>query len=550
MKNRKLLMLSLLIIVMIFALAAAGCSSNSANDSKNDPPKKNDTKTNDTKTNDTKKPETAADPFEKHYEISLTYPDITNHIKPDDRDEVLKLIEEKFNITLKPVAISWSDYMEKTRLWAASGQLPDVVFSAATDSNLYKTWVDQGIVKKIPDDLSNYPHIEEIMNLNDVKGFRGEDGSMHFIPRQLAEQNELPQDRSFFIRKDWAIALGYDNWQNPQSNEELNNMLMDIAKNNPDGKGNAVGVTTHTVGFLGPSMLINQFPQQGYWLQEDGEYIHPALSSQQIDLLKSMRKLYHDGVLDKDFALPNLDAIAKFAQGQSAALIYQSKNAVNVETSWNSIENNGPFAESVGLVYLPMADDGNYYLPSFYTFWSETLINPKVDDEKMQRILALYDFLLSPEGQILTMYGFEDIDYKMEGEKLVIIRDRDAEGNIPGLGTKYPSTDTLRFLATWGADRRHGNEELPGGWAPETYKMSQDYLKHYLEIGTPIGINWEVNAFVKTLPTPGGSVDLNAELVRVIVGTDDIGKMWEEVINKLYQAGLQDQMDAVNARFK
>ena len=41
-------------------------------------------------------------------------------------DEVLSQIEEKLNIKIKPMNVTWDDYMQKIQLWASSGSLPDV----------------------------------------------------------------------------------------------------------------------------------------------------------------------------------------------------------------------------------------------------------------------------------------------------------------------------------------------------------------------------------------------------------------------------------------
>ena len=41
-------------------------------------------------------------------------------------DEVLSQIEEKLNIKIKPMNVTWDDYMQKIQLWASSGSLPDM----------------------------------------------------------------------------------------------------------------------------------------------------------------------------------------------------------------------------------------------------------------------------------------------------------------------------------------------------------------------------------------------------------------------------------------
>ena len=45
------------------------------------------------------------------------------------------------------------------------------------------------------------------------------------------------------------------------------------------------------------------------------------------------------------------------------------------------------------------------------------MINADVDDKKLDRILRIYDWLLSPEAKDLYDYGIEGKDYTKEGDK-------------------------------------------------------------------------------------------------------------------------------------
>ena len=73
--------------------------------------------------------EGAADPrYEEHMEISVAYWQIDEALKNRGDDDVLKALEEKFNITIVPCNITWDDYYSRIRLWAETGE-PLPVFS-------------------------------------------------------------------------------------------------------------------------------------------------------------------------------------------------------------------------------------------------------------------------------------------------------------------------------------------------------------------------------------------------------------------------------------
>ena len=81
-------------------------------------------------------------------------------------DTVYNDLAKKFNITIKPVQITWNDWQEKAKVWAASKQLPDIFADAVAtdDTGLYVSWAKQGVIKAIPDDLSAYPNLQKIFS--------------------------------------------------------------------------------------------------------------------------------------------------------------------------------------------------------------------------------------------------------------------------------------------------------------------------------------------------------------------------------------------------
>ena len=78
-------------------------------------------------------------------------------------DTVYNDLTKKFNITIKPVQITWNDWQEKAKVWAASKQLPDM-FANEVDLGLYQTWAKQGVIKPLPDDLSPYPNLKKLFS--------------------------------------------------------------------------------------------------------------------------------------------------------------------------------------------------------------------------------------------------------------------------------------------------------------------------------------------------------------------------------------------------
>jgi putative aldouronate transport system substrate-binding protein len=537
--------LSLGIAVLLLAGLVSACGGNKNNETKQEP-STSASATQPAESSAGASPSASAEnPYAEHIDLSVGFPDIQNYMSGKD-DAMLKFIEERFNITIKPVNFTWSDYGEKGKLWAASSQLPDLMFSSEMDTDLANKWAEQGITRYMPQDISKYPNIEKLMNMPDVQGYFT-DGGISFLPRPLATRAEIPNDRNLFVRKDWMQKLGYTS--DPDSYEKLKAMVTDFVKKNPDGRKDVAGIAIN-YAWLG-NLFQNAAPTSGWYVKSNGKWMPSAMAPEMLDFVKLLRDFYQSGLIDRDFAVPNQDADGKFAQGKAGILLGQAKNMNQLEEKWKQYNPNVKFEDAVGIIKPVPAADGNQYLFSYYSFWSGTVIKADVDDKKMDRVLSLYDYLLSPEGRKLSMYGFEGTDWKMDGDALVITREKDASGNLAALSSKYPSADLFASLAAWvGYEGSiYGNKDHPGV-SDYTYNTRTKHEEEMLAIGKPIGINWKVNAFVSTVPRTVAKVDVNAEMTKIMTSKDnDVDKQWSAVVKKIEQ-NEKEVMDQVNEKFK
>ena len=83
-----------------------------------------------------------------------------------------------------------------------------------------------------------------------------------------------------------------------------------------------------------------------------------------------------------------------------------------------------------------------------------TLFNYDISDTKMEKVLDLLDYLLSPEGTRLAIYGKEGYDYTMEGDKVVLSEMGWEKGQDGKYGPKVNGAKYLRYMATLGNDTK------------------------------------------------------------------------------------------------
>ncbi len=120
-----------------------------------------------------------------------------------------------------------------------------------------------------------------------------------------------------------------------------------------------------------------------------------------------MSRAYKEGVLDKDF-ITNTNFNEKYAQGKVgfADMHYQFSQQTNQQ-----LQTISPGAEFVELS-PPMGTNGSRGNSTPTSGTIKVVLSKDVDDEKRDRILELFDWWVSPEGEDILKKGIENIHYK------------------------------------------------------------------------------------------------------------------------------------------
>lgn len=548
-KMRKVVSVLIAALLMVSMLAACSKGSNQNSGATSKP-----VQTNSSETTTPEETANAEDRFKDPMEISIGYWEIGSAFQQPEKDDLLQFLQKKFNITIKPRQVGWADYMEKYKVWAASGDLPDISsINIANDNRaLYNSWTSQGVVRTLPDDLSQYPNLSKGLESADVQAMKT-NGKFYMYPRLTYPTPDVWQgDRAILVRKDWMEKLGISD---PKNFDEFSKMLKSFAEKDPDGnnKQDTVGLESHSMAHL-TYLAISTLPQYatGSWLQEDGKWIPSYASKQFPEVLQQFRQLVTDNAIDKDFAiLKGNEALDKFAQGHAGAFSYAVSplNLKVLTDAWDKYNPDKKFTDNVKVLPLWPAADGNVYHFSGRTPWSESYFSKNVDDKKMDRILSLYDYLVSPEGQILTTYGIEGKDYTKDGDTFVITRPKDEKTDQPlALAVSYPSLATLGTLVTWAQEKSYVDNDI------NKVNFGADNLKFaiaefdYLTTNTkPIDQNFIINS-ISTPAKDGLSYNVGDDVIKIMLSKEDPTKMWQDLIKGYNTKGLTEAITELNAK--
>lgn len=353
----------------------------------------------------------------------------------DPDDPILEKLEEETGVRLIPQNVTWDDAEQKIQLWATNGQLPDIFAGDFVTKSFYGNWIEQGVIRALPDDLSAYPNLAEHMQMERAPGSR-RDGKLYMIPRTTyGDITYSVLDRNVVYRWDLAQAAGVT--KEPETYEEFCDMIKAIIEADPEGKS-VSGMTQALPELIGGFV----YPYAGIidkkWVADEGGQFVPSYFADRDALVSAMqfaRDMYTDGVIEKDIALAKLETSKeKYLQGQSAAMVFAWSGPagleVNLANDYDALYGEGSFLEDNRVAKLYPSEDGNKYYFVDTEAWSESYISANVDDEKMAAICKLFDYLYSEEGQRLVYCGIEGEDYDIVDGEVVHARWRQSDGEV------------------------------------------------------------------------------------------------------------------------
>lgn len=497
--------------------------------------------------------------FKDHQNIRVAFWDIQDMVSDEKEDALLNYIEKTFNVTFEPISVGWSDYKEKYQIMSATGSLPDVFanITISSSDNNYSSSLNNLIISKsirsLPDDLSDYSNIREII---DKCGNIQINGLNYVIPRISFQDKILgSSDAAMLIRKDWMQKLGLSQ---PKSLEEFINLVCAFAGNDPDGNGkkDTIGYNVNNRTALGKWVMLGIAPECNVynWIETDQGYIPSFITDDFKKVVTAYRTLYERGGLDPDFYTKKpSDAVHDFAIGRLGALEYKSSpsSIMELKSMWEMYQDT-PFEDCVDVLPIFPADDGKYYSNSSRIFWSETLFSSNVDDEKMKRILYIYNFLLSEEGLDLVKFGIEGVDYEKKNGEYHCLIDTNNQSLITVLMKKYPSLALFANMAAWGGTWDDFEDNELNNLRYGTYAMElarKDIFwnqKNTIQVERPYDF----------LLLPKETTDyFNTETViddftRVIIGKEDPIAMWNRVVENYYANGLNEYIKKENEAYK
>lgn len=358
-------------------------------------------------------------------------------------DPVFKAIEDKVGVSIKFEGTTSDDYYTQLAPMINSGDLPDMFWTDPENSGgAFSRWADpkQDIIYGLDEYLigneNRYPYLNKLVYCDQYKNilYRFDDKDDHYIIPVVETRSAW----AIYYRADWLEQIGFvdeaGKARAPETLDEFEEVMMKFSgmdlftDANGNKSGRTYGISPNTQNyFLNP--LYGAFGITPDWdITEEGEVSYMYAREEYRDYLKWMHQMYVNGWIDPNYNqnTANTDREA-FKKGNIGCIMTNGEGHME----WVV----GQFEQAQGegkiIVGPPPAGTGN--LSKYtnctlgvkgergYSDWGGDYGGYAITKgtKDVYKVLDLLEYLVSPEGSVLRLYGIEGKHYT-----------RDAEGNI------------------------------------------------------------------------------------------------------------------------
>ena len=329
-----------------------------------------------------------------------------------------KELEKRTGVKLEFLHPAVGQDKEVFNLLIASGDLPDLVEFDILNSypGGPENAIGQGNIIKLNDTIDKYaPNLKKLLSENPIwdKTVKTDSGSYYQFPF-IRGDDVLRVYFGPIIRKDWLDELGM---QVPTTIDEWYTVLKAFKeKKNAEAPLAFQGSPFHTFNneINGNAVFAGAFGVRGGFYNESGEIKFGPIQPGYKEYLKTLRKWYSEGLLDKNFASVDGKALdASMTGGKAGA---SAKSSGSWLGKWmNAMKDKDPKYNLVAAPYptLKKGDKPKFgQLDNIFNSGHSVAITTKC--KEVEIAARFLDYGYSKEGAMLYNFGIEGESYKME----------------------------------------------------------------------------------------------------------------------------------------
>ncbi len=488
-------------------------------------------------------------------------------------DSVMKAIEEKVGVKIAMEGASLEDYYTKLTPMMSTGDWPDLVWTDPENSGgTFQLWSDptQDIFWSLDELLAGrqdrYPYLTKLVNCDQYKNLTWH-GSHYIVP---AVQTTTAW--AIYYRADWLEAIGFVDENGkakaPVTLDEFEYVMKSFSgtdlftDSNGSKSGVTYGISPNTSNFY-VNPLYGAFGITPDWdITESGEVSYMYAREEFKPYLKWMNAMYEKGYIEPTFN-QNTGFVDRDAWYNGKVGCIMTNGEGHMEWVVGNFEN----SQGAGKVIVgpPLLGTGNVSTDTRcvlgvegergYSNWGGFYGGYSITKETKDpyKALDLLEYLVSPEGSSLRLYGIEGTHYDLDEDGRVIpnVEGRQNErvnyfGDVTNVdGTTSPAGlhdmgGRFGYAVDWDHFEATGEIKIAtdiGSLFPKYRDLVQDALEYTQYLQTSRLNN--VTAFPSTIDTKKSEVmNISSQFInKAIVGRANLTTDWDQMIADINSAG-------------
>ena len=371
-------------------------------------------------------------------------------------------LEKKFKVRITFQPYNYANWNEQVNGEVNGDNCHDVFHANITNYNFvnyYCTWAKDEILKPLPDDLTRWPNLKNVIDHTSNIDALKINGKLYGIPiaKNTTDFSTNFSPFTYMYRRDWAKQ-----WGVYQENDEYTwsqfETLLQTFKDHLDTTKGQYALCDVEWGYPSITNFYKQVPHCYAQDKTTGKYVNNYQTDEYIAGLNKSREFQSKGYY---YLSPNTlrDGDAReFYCSSKFGVLYENVSYSNYKATRNRIEELNPdkdinFLNDATALMKIKNEDGQYCLEGTDNWFSMTLFDFKISDTKLEKILDILDWLLGEEGTAYAMYGEEGYDYTKDPVtgKINLVPERwyDSDGKPI---ERQNGPKALRYLASLGYD--------------------------------------------------------------------------------------------------
>lgn len=497
-----------------------------------------------------------------------------NEFESVQMDSVMKAIEAKVNIQFSFEGATADDYYTKLSPMMATGDWPDIIWSDPENSNgAFASWADpdQDILYNLDELIEGredrYPYLTKLLNCEQYKNIMYYDG--HYIVPHVSTSTAW----AIYYRADWLEQIGFvdedGNAKAPVTLEEFEYVMSRFSGNGlfTDSNGNKTG-QTYGLSPAAQNFYVNPlygaFGVTPDWdIDEEGNVSYMYAREEFRDYLRWMNAMYQKGYICPTFNQNiNFGDREDWYNGKVGCIMTNGEGHMewvvgNFESSQGKgkvivgppLEGTGTVSELTGCKLGVAGEKGYSNWGGYYGGYAVTK-----GCRYPYKALDLLEYLISPEGSALRLYGIEGTHYTKNEDGTITadvdgrnserlqyfasVTNADGTSSVAGL---HMIGGRFGYAVDWDYFESSGGQIAVatdiGSLYPAYGDLVRQALAYTKDVQTSRLLN--VTAFPSTIDTKRAEVQSlsNAFINKAIVGTENLDSGWTNMLAELDKAG-------------